>query len=238
MIITLPTELRPRSPASWSVLYPMGHIHSVTSATLADVAFMISNHLILCLENGSFRLTAKFNLITQVGGRHVVLLIIPAIFISEAKESDKSSPSGEAEDSAQSGDYQGSGESEESGESGESGDFEESGESGDFVESGESGDFVESGESGDFEESGDSGDYEESGESRDSSISKRSEIPTETQKGISHICFFFIWLFGSVFMLRGCRVIAGIFFIMRSVVYNVEFLLRTKKHFHSLQDVM
>ena len=165
----------------------MGHMHSVTSATLAT--FRISNHFTLYFDNGSFRLTAKFNLIIQVGGRHVVLLIIPVIFISEAKENDKSSASGEAEDSAQSGDYQGSGKSEESGESGESGDFEESGESGDFVESGESGDFEESGESGDFEESGDSGDYEESGESSDSSISKRSEIPTETQKGIVHILY-------------------------------------------------
>ena len=135
--------------------------------------------------------SAKFNL-TVKEGRHVVLLIIPAIYISEAKENDESSASGEVENSAKSRDYQGSGGSEESGESGESGNFEESGESGDFEESGES---------GEFEESGDSGDYEESGQSSDSSISKRSEIPTETQKGISHILFGWLKL-GSVFSFK------------------------------------
>lgn len=180
-----------------------GNTHTVTSCYpslfLAILyTFRIPNHLILYLDHGSSRLPwkiahlhltdkVKANLTIKVG--HVVLLIIPAIFISEVKKNDESSASGEAEDSAESGDYQESGESEESGESDESRDFEESGESGDFEESGESGDFVESGESRDFEESEDSGDYEESGQSSDSSISKRSEIPTETQKGISHILY-------------------------------------------------
>lgn len=156
---------------------PITHGTHAYCNTPVDVTFRIPNHLILYFDDGSFRLPAKFNLTIKLGC-HVILFIIPAICILEAKENDESSASGN---------YQRSRESEESGESSESKDFEESGESGDFVESGESGDFEESGESGNFEDSGESGDYEESGESSDRSISKRNEIPTETQKGMSHI---------------------------------------------------
>lgn len=84
------------------------------------------------------------------------------IFISEGKRDYGTNEAGETGDSGESGEY------EDSGESGDSGNFESSGVSG------------ESWESGDFEDSGDSG---ESDEESNSSVSKRSEIPTESKSG-------------------------------------------------------